>query len=1033
MPAAGDKAEGRARVERLVRAFADGIGGFKESTYDEARLRRGFIDPLFEALGWEVEESAQRLGKKRDVILEDRDGTGRRPDYGFYSGARLMFCLEAKKPAVSIATDKDAIYQAKSYAWHLRVPLGLLTDFEELRGFFVDRPPQRDKPRAGELSPLSLTYDQYVAQWDFLWDTLSRDAVADGSIERFVRQQVGGRGELLTRRGAVPVDAAFLNDLDQWRVALTKELALRNEFQSSRALTEAVQRILDRIVFLRVCEARGITRGEPMRHALETWRRARKASLYRYLVDVFREVEPRFNGGLFVRHSSERLEIEKNEVLEHILDGLYEQGPYKFDLLPVEILGSIYERYLGSTIRLTEGGHRAKVEPKPDVRHAGGVYYTPSHIVDTIVRKTLGPLVAGKRPGDLLKLRVLDPACGSGSFLLAAFQYLMDQHLAWYRQDGSKRRKHEVFEFQGELRLTVKRKKEILASSIFGLDKDPQAVQVAQMSLYMKLLEGEGEETLARRETVEMFAADKYLPPLDRNIMSGNTLVTSQDLDPQQRFGDEDTEAERILAINPFDWSSDSQGFGEIMDAGGFDAAIGNPPYIRIQELQKWSPAEVEVFKRKYRSAGKGSFDIYVLFIEQALDVVKRTGRVGLILPSKFLTTDYGAATRSRLAEQKVVDEIVDFGHEQVFEGVSTYTCLLFLDRRSPRSTTVLHVKPADLPQAAEHGGDALPPEALGGRVWVVAGAAERALLEKLSRRGTPLSGFVSSFARGSSTGADDVFVLERRKSGFNTTDGATVAIEAGLLRTALYATDFTRYQFRPTDAHAVIFPYEKGEHGFGVMSEAKLRSAFPDGYRYLRSRKRELEARAGGHAWYGFSAPRSLDAHETADWLVPLLADRGLCAPTGGKIAGRYCVMAGAGFSVKATSETVSPAYLLALTNSRLLFFALKHTSNKFRGGWITCTKQFFSQLPIRVLDQPQAGQKAEYDAIVQLVDRIVALKGRSAGSTTEQARVVVNRQVDAAEREIDDRVYRLYGVTEDERRWIEGEQAGPPDPDGG
>lgn len=1022
--AARDRTEGKASAERLVRAFADGIGTFKHSSYDEARVRRGFIDPFFEALGWEVEESAQRVGGERDVILEDRDGKGRRPDYGFYCGSRLKFCLEAKKPSVSIANDKDAVYQAKSYAWHLRIPLALLTDFEEFRGYFVDRPPNRDKPRAGELQPLSISYTEYVDRWDFLWDTLSREAVHGGSIERFVRSAVGGRGDLLAGRGSVPVDAAFLKDLDGWREALARELALRNDFSSSAALTEAVQRILDRIVFLRVCEARGIARGEPMRKALETWRRARRASLYRYLVDVFREVEPRFNGGLFTRHPSESVQVERDDVLEQILEGLYEQGPYKFDLLPVEILGSIYERYLGSTIRLTESGHRAKVELKPEVRHAGGVYYTPAAVVQTIVRKTLGPLTQGKRPRELLNVRVLDPACGSGSFLLAAYDHLMNEHLNWYRQDGRRRPPAEVLEYHGELRLTLKRKKDILASCIFGLDKDPQAVQVAQMSLYMKLLEGEGEETLARRETVEMFAADKYLPPLDRNLRSGNALVTSQDLDPQQSLGADENEVDKLLSINPFDWSSISEGFAEVMDAGGFDAVIGNPPYIRIQELQKWAPAEVSVFRRKFRAAKKGSFDIYVLFIEQALNVLSSTGRVGLIVPSKFLSTDYGAATRSRLSQEQIVDELVDFGHEQVFEGVSTYTCLLFLDRRAPRTARVLRVRPTDLPQAAEAEGEPLPAAALALPVWVIAGESDRNLLDKVARAGSPLAGFVSSFARGSSTGADRVFVLDRAGRELRTHDGSKVSVEPGVLRTPLYASDFSRYEFRPSRASALIFPYEKSERGFRLLSEAKFRSSYPECYEYLRSKKRELEGRAGGDTWYSFSAPRSLAAHEGADWLVPLLADRGLCAPTHGQIANNYCVMAGAGFSVTLSGSHLSPWYLLALVNSRLLFFALKHTSNKFRGGWVTCTKQFFTRLPICKLDLSDSAQRAEHDAIARLAERIVNLRGRGASTGAEQEQIIVSRQVDAAEREIDDRVYRLYGLTQEERRQVEVDQ---------
>ena len=165
------------------------------------------------------------------------------------------------------------------------------------------------------------------------------------------------------------------------------------------------------------------------------------------------------------------------------------------------------------------------------MRHAGGVYYTPSFIVDAIVEKTLAPLTEGKSPGDLLKLRVLDPACGSGSFLLGAFDHLVAAHLAYYREHGVPKGSGDaVFRHDDALALTLKRKKEILASCIFGVDKDPQAVEVAQMSLYLKLMEGESEQSLARRETMEMFRADRYLPSLANNLVSGNSLVSPQRL-----------------------------------------------------------------------------------------------------------------------------------------------------------------------------------------------------------------------------------------------------------------------------------------------------------------------------------------------------------------------------------------------------------------------------------------------------------------------------------------------------------------------
>src|SRR5579883_2420843 len=206
------RAQGRERVATLVDAFSAGIGEFKNPRYDEAKLRRGFIDPFFEELGWPVEEAARSVGSQRAVVIEDRDGTGGRADYGFYSGRHLKFFVEVKRPAIAITRDRDAIFQAKSYAWHKKIGLVLLTDFEETTGLFGGVRPRREKPKAGLLGPLSLYYTEYADRFDLLWDVLSYEAVRDGAVERFLLDQVGAQ-KGRARDGAW-VDEAFLSELD---------------------------------------------------------------------------------------------------------------------------------------------------------------------------------------------------------------------------------------------------------------------------------------------------------------------------------------------------------------------------------------------------------------------------------------------------------------------------------------------------------------------------------------------------------------------------------------------------------------------------------------------------------------------------------------------------------------------------------------------------------------------------------------------------------------------------------------------------
>ncbi|MCK8496589.1 Eco57I restriction-modification methylase domain-containing protein [Myxococcus fulvus] len=1031
-----DRQRGKLQIEKLVTAFSEGIGDFKHSSYDEAKVRSGFVDPFFEALGWPVEDSSRRIAGKRQVVLEDRDGTGKRPDYGFYSGKSLKFFVEVKKPAVPISTDLDAIFQAKSYAWNKKVPLVLLTDFEELKGFFGGIRPLRDKPNAGVLPPLDLKFDRYVESFDFLWDTLSREAVEAGSIERFLLGHFKKRsGSIFTARGAVPVDAAFLEDLAGWRELLARELALRNEFSSDQALTECVQRILDRLVFIRVCEARGVTRGEPMLRAFEAWKQS-GGSLYERLVSIFQSLMPQFNGNLFASHFSEGQKIEQDDVLEQILKGLYVQTPYRFDALPVEILGSIYERFLGSTIRLTQSG-RAKVEEKPEVRHAGGVYYTPRFIVDAITAETLTPLTQGKAPHELLKLRVLDPACGSGSFLLSAFQHLVDAHLAHYKGlPLNKLPKEEAFLFDGEVRLTLKQRKKILTSSIFGLDKDPQAIEVAQMSLYLKLLEGEDEQSLARRETYEMFRADKYLPSLSKNLLCGNSLIESQDLGLPGLLDTGAEQDEALLQIRPFDWGSTATGFGDILKEGGFDAVVGNPPYIRIQEIQKWSPKEVAVFKKKFRSASRGNFDIYVLFVEQSLAKLKPRGSIGFILPHKFFQANYGEQLRNLLAERKAVSQIVDFGDAQIFDGATTYTCLLFLSG-APRETFALRSvrEQADLSGALERtlekGTEPVPSSLLARKTWDfrTGGGWLNTLRERLS--GLPTLGSLApAIFQAPVTGADYVFLLYgprgkgRQWSLESSQLERTVIIEKDLLVPVLQgARDVKRWDYQEPQAW-LIHPYvlNPGEKP-RLLTERELR-AFPATHDYLSKCRSRLESRKSGDfkgagKWYAYARPQNLERFAGPKFMMPYMVNQ--TAVYHDAQGGYYFLnVTTGGYGFTLPTVQCSPYFILALIQSELLDTLVRQGGSNFRGGYFPCNKQFIENLPLFVPDLRHSGQKAEHDKLVALAEQAIQARQRAARLTSEHEKTLFERRLAAIQEEIDDRVYSLYQVTLAERQAI-------------
>ena len=500
-------------VHQLVERFDRDLPSHRSAGFNEAQARIDFINPLLGLLGWDVENRRGLPEAYREVVYEDRVKVGggtKAPDYGFYAGGQRRFFLEAKKPSVDIAGGLAPAVQLRRYAWSARLPLSVLTDFEEFAVYDCRFEPQKEDGPATARMEL-FTYDSYAEEevWTRISSLFSREAVLSGSLEKYAEEN-------RRRRGTETVDSAFLREIEGWRQSLARDLAARNDL-IQRQLNYAVQMTIDRIIFLRMAEDRSIEEYGRLL-ALVNGR-----DVYGRLCEIFREADDRYNSGLFhFRGERDREEAPDtltlslevgDELLRGIIRGLYyPESPYEFSVLPVDVLGQVYEQFLGKVIRLDD--HSAVVEEKPEVRKAGGVYYTPTYIVDYIVEKTVGNLLEGKRPGPrggASRLKVVDPACGSGSFLIGAYHYLLDWHRDRYVEDGPEKWPKQLYQgYGGQWHLTIDEKKRILLNNIHGVDIDPQAVEVTKLSLLLKVLEGESEASLATQ--LRMFSRSAPCP-----------------------------------------------------------------------------------------------------------------------------------------------------------------------------------------------------------------------------------------------------------------------------------------------------------------------------------------------------------------------------------------------------------------------------------------------------------------------------------------------------------------------------------------
>nr|MDQ3310088.1 N-6 DNA methylase [Gemmatimonadota bacterium] len=532
---------------------------YRSGQYNETQLRREFLDPFWESLGWDVNNRQGWAEAYKEVVHEDAikiGGAAKAPDYGFRIGGTRKFFLEAKKPQVNIRQDIHPAFQLRRYAWSAKLPLSVLSDFEEFAVYDCRVKPEKNDP-ASKARVLYVRYTEYAERWNEIAGIFAKDAILQGSFDKYAEST-------RTRRGTAEVDDAFLREIESWREALAQNIAARNQGLTQRELNFAVVRTIDRIIFLRICEDRVIEEYGRLQALLNG------ANVYARMRELFARADERYNSGLFhfrpeKGHSEDpdtltpSLTID-DKVLKEILKRLYyPESPYEFAVLPADILGQVYEQFLGKVIRL-DARHRATVEDKPEVRKAGGVYYTPTYIVDYIVQQTVGKLVEGKRPGPrgaVSKLRILDPACGSGSFLLGAYQFLLDWHLKEYLTDGADKHLNVLTQGPGGAwRLSTQERKRILLNNIYGVDIDAQAVETTKLSLLLKVLEGESEETLGRQ--LGLFH-ERALPDLGNNIKSGNSLIGPNFYDGEQiGFLDE----EERYRINAFDWNAE---FREIL------------------------------------------------------------------------------------------------------------------------------------------------------------------------------------------------------------------------------------------------------------------------------------------------------------------------------------------------------------------------------------------------------------------------------------------------------------------------------------
>ncbi|MDB9317719.1 Eco57I restriction-modification methylase domain-containing protein [Nodularia spumigena] len=1012
-------------IIQLVDYFHQQIDLYKGSGLNETQTRIQFIDPFFAALGWDISNEKQVSDIYQDVVHEDRlkisdAKKAKAPDYSFRVGGVRKFFVEAKKPAVNVGTNISAAFQLRRYGWSAKLPVSILTDFEEFSVYDCRIMPNKNDP-ASQGRIKYFKYTEYVEKWEEIYQLFSKEAVLNGSLEKFAETKV---------KAGVTVDQAFLREIETWRENLAANIAWRNPQIKQRDLNFAVQITINRIIFLRICEDREIEIYEQLLNLLKF------QNIYQELGRLFINADYRYNSGLFYFQQEKgreqpddftlNLTIE-DYPLRAIIKKLYPpESPYEFSVIPVEILGQVYEQFLGKIITLS-ASRQAVVEDKPEVRKAGGVYYTPSYIVDYIVKETIGKFLEGKKPEKVQEMSIIDPACGSGSFLIVAYQFLLDWYLQQYLQN-LKKYKNKIYQVTGNSwRLTSTERKRILLAHIYGIDIDQQAVETTKLSLLLKVLEGESVETITKQLE---FLKERALPDLDNNIQCGNSLIDGEFYQNNQLdLLDEDT-SERI---NIFDWET---GFSAIMKRGGFDIVIGNPPYIRIQALKEWAALEVEFYQEKYVSAKKGNYDIYVIFVEKGLNLLTKDGRLGFILPHKFFNAQYGELIRGFIAENKSLNQIIHFGDKQVFTDATTYTCLLFLSKQKNKSFEVKKIHSLIDWRSDENKNivrQIFPMSYISHDEWNFVMGRDDKWFSKINNISVKLGDIAHLFV-GLQTDADDIFIMEQVcienqqvlcKSQVN---GKLYWLENNFLKYFLKGSlNICRYSFKNVNKR-LIFPYETINNKSVLLSAHDYEKRFPLTWNYIQENQDRLAARNKGKMgtnWYGYVYHKNHTRFDSPKLLVPAIGT-GSCF-TADLNGGYYFVGSGGGggggYGISLLAEiNISYFYVLGILNSQLINKFLQLISTPFRGGYIALSKQFIQKIPIKLLDLSKSTDQVIHHGMIRLVEQMLALHQQLNEVQTPPAKKRVIQQIKATDRQINQLVYELYELTDEEIAIVEG-----------
>ena len=983
-------------IQTLVEKYKSNRDFYRTSNFNETQVRNEFLDPLFEALGWDIRNMSGKKTNEREVLLEESLKANaathsKKPDYTFRLFGERKFFLEAKKPCVDISIDDNPAKQVRRYGYTANLKISVLSNFEDLYIYDTSYKVE-DGDTLTKARIKAYHYTDYENAVEELLELIGKESVYTGRFE-----EVWNNVELNVIHQSV--DSMFLEQINQWRLMLGQQILSYVPDIDINYLGDIVQSYINKILFLRVCEDRNI----------ETYQRLLTIAdhnSHEELVAKFRDADNKYNSGLFEELISEEVIGNISSSFWTIIRQLYfPESPYSFTVLSSDILGRIYEIFIAEKLAVVDGVLKIVKKPENTERD---IVTTPNFVVREILRQTVVEIIQGKTANEVNNLKCADIACGSGAFLLELYQLLYDSLVDYYLEnDRSKLLQTSIDTYK----LPYEMKRNLLLSCVYGVDKDFNAVEACKFGLLLKLLEDEDVNSLSSFHPI--------LPDLSNNIFYGNSLLSTSDVPKDD-----------ALEVNPFDFNDKV-----------FDLIVGNPPYMKTEDIKAFTPKEKSLYEKgnRSRSAYK-QYDKYFLFIERALSLLKPDGYLGYIVPSKFMKVGAARELRNLIAKNAYLKTITSFGAHQVFTDKSTYTCIIVLEKKKHENFKYSEVN--DFIGWKVRNNDAYKfclrsSSTINANTWVLCTDEQLPLLNAVTANAKPLGEIVGEdyIFNGIQTSANRVYVFvpiseTRTTYTFKAFDGNEYEVEKAVtkpyFKTAQGAAAMSTYRtFKPNAR--VFFPYKKDNDGhLQLIPLATIQRRYPLFYTFLMAAKPELSKGSRDiqpkpttvDEWYRYGRHQSLEACEVEEkMIVGVLAqtdkyaidNNGTLVSSGGTAG--YCLV-----SIPSGCE-YSIYYIQAILGSIQGEWLASLYGEIFRGGYIARGTKVLNQIPIREIDFTNPNERKIHDDIVVRQKRLIGLGDKlSKASKNQRSLIPLQRQFDLLKQEQQNVINMLYGMKNDE-----------------